>query len=114
EFGAARSIVADRHGVVIAGNKTLTEAAALNLPIEVIQTTGDRLIVVQRTDLALSDDDRARRLALADNRTSELDLAWDADALKAHMAEGLDLTEFWTEVELERLFGEGLHPGADD
>src|SRR5215218_5210539 len=68
EFGAARSIVTDRRGVVIAGNKTLAEAAALALPIAVIQTAGDRLVVVQRTDLDLASDPRARRLALADNR----------------------------------------------
>ena len=114
EFGAARSIVTDRDGVVMVGNKTFSEAAALHLPIEVVHTTGDRLVVVRRTDLHLADDDRARRLALADNRTSELDLAWDVDALKAQMAEGLDLGELWTDPELERLFGEGLHPGSHD
>src|SRR5438034_3533944 len=58
EFGAARSIVADRAGRVIAGNKTLTHAATLGLPVHVVQTTGDRLVVVQRTDLDFEADDR--------------------------------------------------------
>ena len=75
DLGAGRSIVVDRAGVVIAGNKTLEEAAALALPIEVVETSGERLVVVQRMDLDLTADPRARRLALADNRTSELGLA---------------------------------------
>src|SRR5713101_6347390 len=70
-FGAARSIVADRAGRVIAGNKTLAQATALGLPLQVVHTTGDRLVIVQRTDLDLLADDRARCLALADNRTTE-------------------------------------------
>jgi hypothetical protein len=53
EFGAARSIVADRAGRVIAGNKTLAQATALGLRLQVVQTTGDRLVIVQRTDLDL-------------------------------------------------------------
>jgi ParB-like chromosome segregation protein Spo0J len=69
ELGVARSIVADRRGVVIAGDKTLDEAKRLALPVSVIQTTGDRLVVVQRVDLDLASDARARRLALADNRS---------------------------------------------
>src|SRR6266566_491485 len=61
EFGAARSIVTDGAGRVIAGNKTLAHATTLGLPLHVIRTTGDQLVVVQRTDLDLLADDRARR-----------------------------------------------------
>lgn len=114
ELGPARSIVADRRGVVIAGNKTLEEAKRLALPVSVVQTTGDRLVVVQRVDLDLASDARARRLALADNRTSELDLAWDVVQLKALADEGVNLQEFWSDAELERLFGEGLHATGGD
>src|SRR5712692_432665 len=114
EFGAARSIVADRAGRVIAGNKTLTQATTPELPLQVVQTTGDRLVVVQRTDLDLQVDDRARRLALADNRTSEIGLDWDLEQLRAQFEDGLDLSELWTEAEREQLFGEGLHPGSGD
>src|SRR5581483_9032107 len=106
EFGAARSIVADRHGVVIAGNKTLEIATKLDLPIEVVSTTGDRLVVVQRVDLDARDP-RARRLAIADNRTGELNLAWDVDQLKAQMRD-LNLEEFWSAAELERLVGDAF------
>ena len=82
--------------------------------MHVIRTDGTALVVVQRTDLDLTGDDRARRLALADNRASELGLDWDVEQLKTQLTEGLDLTEFWTDAELEHLFEEGLHPGQDD
>ena len=86
DYGAGRSIVTDRHGVVLAGNKTLEAAKRLNWPVEVVQTTGDRLVIVQRTDLNATDG-RARQLALADNRVAELDLAWDPEVLKQFAAE---------------------------
>jgi hypothetical protein len=112
--GAARSIVADRQGRVIAGNKTLREATALALPVEVIDSAGDKLVVVRRVDLDLETDPAARELALLDNRTTELDLDWDPTALKQHLADGLDLSTGWTDQELEKLLGEGLHPGLTD
>ena len=49
-YGAGRSVVADRNGVIIAGNKTVAQAQARSLPMQVVETTGDALVVVQRTD----------------------------------------------------------------
>lgn len=49
QYGAGRSIVADRDGVVLAGNKTLQAAKDLGLGVRVVETTGDELVVVQRT-----------------------------------------------------------------
>jgi len=87
ECGAGRSILVDKDGVVIAGNKTLQAAADKDFPVKVIQTDGSELVVVQRTDLALSgngdDQRRARRLALYDNRSSEVGLEWDGAVLEA-------------------------------
>src|SRR5438876_6969976 len=56
ECGAGRSILADREGRVIAGNKTLEQAAALRMPIRVVETDGGELVVVHRTDLDLARD----------------------------------------------------------
>jgi DNA modification methylase len=112
--GAGRSILADRHGRVIAGNKTLEQATALRLPIRVVETTGEELVVVHRTDLDLATDPRARRLALADNRIAELDLDWDPAMLKQHVADGIMLSDLFDDAELERLLGEGIHPGTTD
>ena len=87
-YGAGRSVVADRNGVIIAGNKTVAQAQARALPIHVVETTGDALVVVQRTDLDLLADDRARQLALADNRIGELNLAWDPAVMETVVAGG--------------------------
>jgi DNA modification methylase len=116
EFGGARSIVADREGRVIAGNKTLEQAATLAMPIRVVESDGSELVVVRRTDLDLLHDPKARQLALADNRVAEIDLEWDPAMLKQHLADGVAFGDLWRVEELERLLGEGLHPGktSDD
>lgn len=91
ENGAGRSIVADKNGVVIAGNKTLEQAAALGIPVRTIHTKGEELVVVVREDLDLIDDPdlRARSLAYYDNRVGQLDLEWDFDQLLADLEDGV-------------------------
>lgn len=103
--GAGRSVVADRRGVVIAGNKVVEQAKALGLPIRVVTTTGDALVVVQRADLDLATDARARTLAIADNRVAELDLDWDAEVLEELRQRGLDVQTWWTDAEWQSLGG---------
>lgn len=90
-YGAGRSILADKHGNIIAGNKTLEASADIGLPVRFVQTDGHELVVVQRTDLDLDTDKAARELAYADNRVAQLDLDWDVDALLADQAAGVDL-----------------------
>ena len=106
DFGAGRAVLIDRHGVVIAGNKTVEQARALQIPLRVVKTDGTQLIAVQRDDLDLATDPRARALAVADNRVGELDLEWDVAMLKQLHAEGLDLSAFWTDDEFEALCAE--------
>ena len=113
-YGAGRSVLADRNGVVVAGNKTVHEAQKLGLPVQVVQTDGNSLVVVQRTDLTLGEDERARQLAYADNRIAELNLDWDPALLRQQLADGLDLNKLWTPGELELFFGEGLGRGNTD
>src|SRR5687767_3630721 len=47
-YGAGRSVLADRDGEVIAGNKTVEQARALKLPIRLVHTDGRTLVVVQK------------------------------------------------------------------
>jgi DNA modification methylase len=82
-YGLGRAIVVDRDDQIIAGHTTAAcaEAAGLDDAV-VVETTGDQLVIVRRTDLSLSaDDGRARGLGIADNRSSELGLNWDLKAL---------------------------------
>ena len=106
DFGAGRAVLIDRHGVVIAGNKTVEQAQALGIPLRVVKTDGTQLIAVQRDDLDLAIDPRARGLAVADNRVGELDLEWDVAMLKQLHTAGLDLSAFWTDDEFETLCAE--------
>ena len=102
EYGAGRSILIDRNGKIIAGNKITAAAVAAGIEdVVVVKTTGDKLIAVQRTDLDL-DDPVARELAIADNRTAELGLAWD-EAVMADFAKKLDLEALFTPAELKRI-----------
>jgi hypothetical protein len=82
DYGAGRAVLIDRHGRIIAGNKTVEQAKALNIPLRVVKTDGHHLIAVQRDDLDLATDLRAKALAIADNRVGELDLEWDVEMLK--------------------------------
>ena len=100
QYGAGRSILADTEGRIIAGNKTLQAAADLGIPVRVVETDGTELVVVQRTDLDLADGDKARKMAYADNRASEVSLEWDAEEIAIDLSEGLELGDLFMEFEL--------------
>jgi DNA modification methylase len=114
EYGTGRSVLVDRNGVIIAGNKTYERAKQLNIPIRVVKSDGTTLIAVQREDLDLGTNPHARALAVADNRVAELDLNWDPELLKRYEADGLDLKTLFTDEEFERLLGEGRSQGRTD
>ncbi len=37
DYGPGRAVLIDRHGTVIAGNKTVEQAKALNIPLQVVR-----------------------------------------------------------------------------
>lgn len=81
DFGLGRSILLDKDNRIIAGNKTTETAAALGFQkVLVVDTEGDTLVAVRRTDIDL-DSPQGRELALADNATSKANLAWDEEAI---------------------------------
>lgn len=115
KLGAGRSILVDKHGSVIAGNKTREAAIALGLEDAiVVETDGSQLVVVKRTDLNLEVDAAAKELAIADNRANELGLEWDSEVI-AELNQEIDLSSFFTGDELSNLTGlsEGGN-GEDD
>jgi hypothetical protein len=95
QLGAGRSILTDKDGNVIAGNKTLESAADIDLPVRIVETDGNELVVVKRTDLDLysETDKRARQLAYADNKIAEVDLAWKPEQIAVDF-EPLELKEW--------------------
>lgn len=95
ELGAGRSILIDKDGNIIAGNKTQKAAIAAGIQkVRVIESDGSELIAVKRTDLSI-DSKKGRELALADNLTTQVNLAWDAVELDTIAAqEGIDLPDW--------------------
>lgn len=79
KLGLGRSILVDKNGVVIAGNKMRQTAVEHGLTrAKVVEVSGDEMVVVKRVDLDLMEPDGpAREMAYADNRVAEVDLDWD-------------------------------------
>ncbi len=104
EVGAARSIVVDENGVILAGNATVDAAVAAGMAhVRIIETNGAELVAVRRTGLS---PEQKRRLGLLDNRTAEL-AAWDTEVL-ASLAEDTDLAGLWEPDELADLLNSDL------
>lgn len=80
ELGAGRSIVIDNEGEIIAGNGVYEQAQKLGIKTRIVETDGSELVVVKRTDLA-TDDDKRKKLALADNAASDTS-EWANDLLR--------------------------------
>jgi DNA modification methylase len=91
ELGGGRSILLDKDGNIIAGNKTFEAAQESGIKVRIVEAGRDELVAIQRTDLDLDDPTgEARRLAYMDNRVSELDLNWDVEQLAQDAVTGLD------------------------
>jgi DNA modification methylase len=111
EVGAARSIVIDEKGVVLAGNGVRAAAELAGIQkMRVIEAAGDEIIAVRRLGLT---DDQKTKLAMYDNRTGEL-AEWDWELLGAQHAAGLDLSPWFLEDELAAGLGQPLKAGNTD
>lgn len=98
KFGAGRSILVDKHGMVVAGNKTLELAVEQGFKSVVVPSDGTKLVVVQRTDLDITSPE-TRELAYLDNRSAELGLAWDPTRLAEDLSSGIELGGMFKEDE---------------
>ena len=108
EVGAARSIVLDEDGTILAGNATVAAAAQAGIArVRVVEADGSELVAVRRTGLS---PEQKRRLALFDNRAAEL-ADWDAAAL-ASLAEDTDLSGLWEDDDLAAILAAGDAPAV--
>lgn len=93
KFG--RSILVDKNGRIIGGNGVTETAMSIGeTKTIVVETTGDELVVVKRTDVDL-DSQQGREMALADNATAVADIEWDAEAVKEIEGEFEIVPEDW-------------------
>jgi len=115
EFGAARSLVVDENGVILAGNGTAEAAASIGIEkVLVIPADGSTLVAVQRSDLS---PEQKAEYGVADNRSSDLS-EFDGKALAALLEDNpqLDLSPWFTDDEFKALV-EGIDedpPPPDD
>ena len=101
DYGFARPVVADKDGTILAGNHAFEKAGEIGLKkIRVIETDGDEIIVHKRTDLD-ANTAKARMVALADNRTTEINLAWDAGEFRDLLQETQDVKNFFADSEID-------------
>jgi len=100
KIGAARSIVIDEAGVVLAGNGVREAAIAAGISkVRIVDTDRDTMIAVRRSGLTPAEK---RALAIYDNRTAEL-AEWNVPQLQADLAAGLTLEPWFAEDELGAL-----------
>lgn len=89
KFGGGRSVLLDKNNRIIAGNKTIETAGQIGMErIVVVDTTGNEIVAVRRTDIDL-DTQKGREMALADNMTSQKNFEMDVEELSA-MSETFD------------------------
>jgi uncharacterized C2H2 Zn-finger protein len=99
EYGAARSIVIDEDGQIIAGHGVVEAAGDIGITKVIpVEASGNEIIAVVRRGLTAK---QKQELALADNRVAEL-AEWDP-AILASLSEKADLGKFWSEKELAEL-----------
>lgn len=104
EVGAARSIVIDENGVVLAGNATIDAAAQAGIErVQVVEADGETIIAVRRTGLT---DKQKKRLALFDNRAAEL-AEWELPVL---LEEPDLLAGMFRDDEIDRLLAQTGEP----
>ena len=98
-YGAARSIVIDEDGRILAGNGTVEGAKKAGITnVRIIEAEGDELIAVRRA--GLSEDEKVG-LALADNRSSDLS-EWD-QAMLHSLSQEHDLSPWFEQEDLNEL-----------
>lgn len=116
KLGAGRSLVVDKHGRIIAGNKT--QEALVNAGFEeaiVIETDGKMPVIVKRTDYDLDEETgKAREYAYADNRVSEVDYLLDEARLLVDEMTGLDISDWYTVDELQEIRDRNNEEGKED
>lgn len=87
EVGAARSIVIDESGNILAGNGTIEAAAAAGITkVQVVDADGETIVAVRRSGLSA---EQKKRLAAFDNRTAEL-ATWDTGQMRALLDKDAD------------------------
>jgi len=103
ECGAGRSVFIDKDNRLVGGNKAQKGfKAAGKRKVIIVDSDADTLVAVRRKDVSL-DSEEGRKMALLDNLTTQVNLAWDETELEAVQAdvEGFDPEDYGFDFGLE-------------
>lgn len=91
ENGFGRSLLLDKNGKVVAGRAVLIAMKKAGIKkVKVVETDGNTLVAHKRIDIDI-DSEKGKSLALADNRTTELNLNYNLEEISMSIGEeGLD------------------------
>ena len=96
EHGAGRSVFIDKNNRLVGGNKAqIGFKGAGYRKVVIVDSDPDTLVAVRRKDVDL-DTKQGREMALLDNLTTQVNLAWDESEIESVSAEvdGFDITNF--------------------
>jgi ParB-like chromosome segregation protein Spo0J len=106
--GAARSIVIDEDGTILAGNGTVEAAGQVGIEnVVIVEASGDEIIAVKRVGLT---DEQKKKLAYYDNRTGD-EAEWDMEQVARDLLGGY---EFLDELFDELKMPEEMEVGSED
>lgn len=103
EVGLGRSVLADKNGFLIAGNKTVEKAAEMGFEdVLEVETDGKTLVVVKRSDLDINSE-MGVKMKILDNTVSKHNYVEDAEVSEAICEEyQIDAKEYGITVEEEK------------
>jgi len=108
QVGAARSIVIDEDGTILAGNGTVEAAGQVGIEnVVIVEASGDEIIAVKRVGLT---DEQKKKLAYYDNRTGD-EAEWDMEQVARDLLGGY---EFLDELFEELKMPEEMEVGSED
>jgi hypothetical protein len=113
EVGAGRSVLADKNGVLIAGNKTIEAAGQVGITkIKVVETKGDEIIVVQRTDLDINSE-TGTKMKILDNTVSKHNYVEDCEVVEI-ICEEYEISAAEYGLRMKEEAGDGEEPSGYD
>ena len=110
--GAARSIVIDEDGTILAGNGTVEAAGQVGIEnVVIVEASGDEIIAVKRVGLT---DEQKKKLAYYDNRTGD-EAEWDMEQVARDLLGGYEfLDELFDNIEVPAPEKEGTDELPED
>jgi len=112
QVGAARSIVIDENGTILAGNGTVEAAGQIGIDnVVIVEASGDEIIAVRRKGLT---DEQKKKLAYYDNRTGD-EAEWDMEQVARDLLGGYDfLDELFDDIKVPEPEKEGTDELPED